>query len=272
MLNEQENNAYPFKIENQAITVDQPVTDGWSKPNPISLNAPRETWEKEDLISYIYEFITESKDQSLTQEITSYLRETKTASLLQCENAKLKLINKQLQLKLEETERKYDELRGELERQKSDKNSRIEELNDLRVLNENFKTKLDSFSNVKFDAEHHSDDDGLKTTKEEPNMAQLKHQQHQHQPNKLESDSQQFRNEFVNERIEMNSENWLHVCEYLFDERIDLWTMLISPFYYSQSKFIIDSSFKLANENLIKSLESTLTVVLGRTDQLNCVF
>lgn len=57
---------------------------------------------------------------------------------------------------------------------------------------------------------------------------------------------------------EMNSENWLHVCEYLFDERIDLWTMLISPFYYSQSKFIIDSSFKLANENLIKSLESTL--------------
>jgi len=57
---------------------------------------------------------------------------------------------------------------------------------------------------------------------------------------------------------EMNSDNWLHVCEYLFNERIDLWAVLVSPFYYSQSKFIIDSSFTLANDNLIKSLESSL--------------
>ncbi len=62
---------------------------------------------------------------------------------------------------------------------------------------------------------------------------------------------------------ETNSDDWSHVCEYLFNERIDLWTVLISPFYYSQSKLIIDSSFKLANENLINSLESTLVELMN---------
>lgn len=53
--------------------------------------------------------------------------------------------------------------------------------------------------------------------------------------------------------------NWMHVCQVLFSKEILIWSQLISPFYYAQTKFVIESVLKTTHETLIKSLKDSLS-------------
>jgi hypothetical protein len=95
----------------------------------------------------------------------------------------------------------------------------------------------------------------------------------------------QYENSILNEACLNNAklDNWSGVCEYLFKKQINLWSELVAPFYYSQSKvfylcslsyfdfklykyiitilmiqLIIETSFKAAHENIMKNLKECL--------------
>lgn len=53
--------------------------------------------------------------------------------------------------------------------------------------------------------------------------------------------------------------SWEKICKLLFDQKIEIWSQLVSSFYYSQAKSIIRNLFKNSHESLIKSLEDYLT-------------
>jgi hypothetical protein len=66
-------------------------------------------------------------------------------------------------------------------------------------------------------------------------------------------------NSAVSPAITFNSDlSWEKLCSSLFNQKIPIWSGLISQFYYSQSKFIIETLFQTTHENLIKSLKECL--------------
>ncbi|CAF0714065.1 unnamed protein product [Brachionus calyciflorus] len=55
-----------------------------------------------------------------------------------------------------------------------------------------------------------------------------------------------------------NQQSWSSLCQNLFNQNIEFWNNLISPFYYAQSKLIIETSFKSTHESLIQNLKEIL--------------
>lgn len=68
----------------------------------------------------------------------------------------------------------------------------------------------------------------------------------------------QFENSLSNNNNNYNQPDWIHVCQTLFNRRLDIWSQLVAPFYYSQSKFIIETSFKTTHENFMRNLTETV--------------
>lgn len=59
-------------------------------------------------------------------------------------------------------------------------------------------------------------------------------------------------------KIENQETNWKHLCEVLFQKEILIWTELVSPYYYAQSRTIVENSFKTTHENLMNNLKEHL--------------
>ena len=52
--------------------------------------------------------------------------------------------------------------------------------------------------------------------------------------------------------------SWSHICLTLFGKSVELWSELVVPFYYAQAKQIIDNSFQLTLDNMVRNLNDTL--------------
>lgn len=61
--------------------------------------------------------------------------------------------------------------------------------------------------------------------------------------------------------------SWTYVCEYLFGRKVDLWSQLVAPYYLTQSKLIVESSFKSTHDNMLRNLNDYLSKSASNTGQ-----
>lgn len=74
------------------------------------------------------------------------------------------------------------------------------------------------------------------------------------------------------QNINGQHEKWTTVCNVLFNKEVPIWSQLIAPYYYAQSKLIIESSFETTHDSLVKSIHDCLSVKSFDSDETSPEF